>query len=50
MSETRVGRAWVKVLPEEFIALEEGDREMYLAVDRSGGLFVIGIFAEKEPA
>lgn len=29
---------------------EGGDKEMYLAVDRSCGLFVIGIFAEKEPA
>jgi hypothetical protein len=50
MSEIRVGGAWVKVLPKDFIALEGGDREMYLALDRSGGLFVIGVFAEKEPA
>ncbi|KAL5325779.1 hypothetical protein ACEPPN_006912 [Leptodophora sp. 'Broadleaf-Isolate-01'] len=49
MSEIRVGGAWVKVLPKEFIA-SGGDRETYLAVDRSGGLFVIGVFAEQEPA
>ncbi|KAH7407352.1 hypothetical protein BKA64DRAFT_413081 [Cadophora sp. MPI-SDFR-AT-0126] len=49
MSEIRVGGAWVKVLPKEFIASEEGDRELYVAVDMSGGLFVIGIFADKDP-
>ncbi|PMD43755.1 hypothetical protein L207DRAFT_303332 [Hyaloscypha variabilis F] len=51
ISDIRVGGAWVRVLPKEFIASEEGDNKMYLAVDRSGGgLFVIGIFAQKEPA
>jgi hypothetical protein len=50
MSEIRVGGAWVKVLPKEFIASEGADKKTYLAVDRSGGLFVIGIFAEKVPA
>jgi hypothetical protein len=50
MSEIRVSRAWVKVLPKEFITLEEGDRKMYLVVNRSGRLFVISIFTEKEPA
>lgn len=50
MSEIRVGGAWVKVFPKKFIASEEGDKKMYLAVDSSGGLFVIGTFAEKELA
>jgi hypothetical protein len=37
-------------LPKEFIASEGANKKTYLAVDRSGGLFVIGIFAEKAPA
>lgn len=50
-SEIKVDGAWVKVLPKEFTAPEEGDDKMYLAVDRSGsGLFVIGIFSKQEPA
>lgn len=51
MSEIRVSGAWVKVLPKEFIASEEGCNEMYLAVNSNGGgLFVISTFAKKEPA
>lgn len=50
MSEIRVGGAWIKVLPKEFIASEGGGEKIYLTVDRSGGLFVTGIFAEREPA
>ncbi|PVH69172.1 hypothetical protein DL98DRAFT_541836 [Cadophora sp. DSE1049] len=38
MSEIRVGGAWVKVLPKEFIASKGGDREMYLAVNKSGSM------------
>jgi hypothetical protein len=37
-------------LPKKFIALEKKDKKMYLAINKSDRLFVIGIFAEKEPA
>ncbi|KAH7336651.1 hypothetical protein BKA65DRAFT_538727 [Rhexocercosporidium sp. MPI-PUGE-AT-0058] len=50
MSEIRVGGAWVKVLPKHFDASIKRDKKVYLAMDESNGLFVIGVFAEKEEA
>lgn len=53
MSEIRVDGAWVKVFPKEFLGPASSGEEVkkiYLAVDRSFGLFVIRAFAEKEPA
>jgi hypothetical protein len=59
MSELRVRYAsgplsWIKVMPKDFAGwagpTDSGTATLYLALDRSIGLFVIGAYASKEEA